>query len=631
MSTDLRPGRLLFVDLNCSRPMRVFVRTVARVHAWRRALLLGLGGLLGASRADTVLVSAEPGSAPHLRFPSSMAVRLKTEFESEESVAEVMRWTTEATANLLEASHHLPPHELCGVNLWQLARLPLQSLLLDHAACVSVLRTAANSVAFEGCDILTGDRNEGRALVAEAAAAFPRARRVMHPAFALLDSTRQLAKLVGVTAGVMRRLPKPGTPVFQALPGDAKVLIVSESRPMSLMFAAVERALQGLTDDRVVRLQYGNPDPESALESPSHVVDLPFDFSDADVAFVDAIAAGRSEPGAASVPDPVQAIAGRVCAMPLKHLPAFGRQWFPRVAGHVLRAKQVLDQFSPSLVVVGNDRWYVGQAFVQLARQRGIATLGLQDGISTDVPEWAWISADYFAMSGMALYDHLVAHGVSPSRLTITGQPRYDDLATLATPAARAQARRSLGTTAGEIVVTFATQPGQDFDFISSVIRGILMVPDVHLIVRPHPSGDSVDAGEIARAFPAERYEVRRNDPVQDLLFGTDVLVTQHSTVAVEAAILGLPVITVDFAGSAVNVPYAKLGISLEARSADDIARNLQRILDDSAYRARTHQTKSALEYLTGPQDGRAAERVAKLIVELLLRPFPAGGGSAQR
>jgi CDP-glycerol glycerophosphotransferase (TagB/SpsB family) len=144
------------------------------------------------------------------------------------------------------------------------------------------------------------------------------------------------------------------------------------------------------------------------------------------------------------------------------------------------------------------------------------------------------------------------------------------------------------------------------------------MVPNVHLLVRPHPSDDSVAIREIVRAFPAERCEVWGSDPVEDLLLGSDVLVTQSSTVGVEAALLGVPVMTVHFSGGESIVPYARLGISLEARSAEEIAEILKRLLDGPSRRAYAERSHAALEYLMGPLDGKASRRVAQLIARMM-------------
>jgi hypothetical protein len=114
---------------------------------------------------------------------------------------------------------------------------------------------------------------------------------------------------------------------------------------------------------------------------------------------------------------------------------------------------------------------------------------------------------------------------------------------------------------------------------------------------------------------------------MRDLLLGTDILVTQHSTVTIEAAMLGMPVITVDFVGEGARAPYARLGLSLDAHNVDSIAQNLRRIIS-GGYRRSAAEMKGALEFLTGPLDGGSAKRCAELIIAQL-SGIDGGSGTA--
>src|SRR2546421_2444696 len=48
---------------------------------------------------------------------------------------------------------------------------------------------------------------------------------------------------------------------------------------------------------------------------------------------------------------------------------------------HLWAADTALDLLQPEVILVGNDRWWGGQTFVQLARQRGIPSVCVQDGV----------------------------------------------------------------------------------------------------------------------------------------------------------------------------------------------------------------------------------------------------------
>jgi hypothetical protein len=91
----------------------------------------------------------------------------------------------------------------------------------------------------------------------------------------------------------------------------------------------------------------------------------------------------------------------------------------------------------PELVVVGNDRWWLGMAAVLAAREQGIPTLVIQDGVAWDTPMWTASTADYVAVNGEQLERLLLRNGLPRERIKRIGQPRYDGY-----DAARAEALR---------------------------------------------------------------------------------------------------------------------------------------------------------------------------------------------
>src|SRR5262249_37457307 len=153
---------------------------------------------------------------------------------------------------------------------------------------------------------------------------------------------------------------------------------------------------------------------------------------------------------------------------------------------HVEAVAAWMDALPPCLGGVGNDRWWVGQAFVLIARARGIRTLCVQDGVASAVPEWFWISADHIAVSGPFLGSLLTARGTPEDRCHIVGQPRYDEFAR--PTASREELRCAVGLARDEFCVLFATQPTQHPRYVADVATAILGVPTARLLLRPHPS-----------------------------------------------------------------------------------------------------------------------------------------------
>src|SRR5262249_24537716 len=193
------------------------------------------------------------------------------------------------------------------------------------------------------------------------------------------------------------------------------------------------------------------------------------------------------------------------------------------------------------------------------------------------------------------------------------GQPRYDEFAR--PTASREELRRALGLARDEFCVLFATQPTQHPRYVTDVATAILEVPTARLLLRPHPSLPSsalptVRTGDRARI-------VRVAEPaIADLLEACDLLVTQHSTVAIEAALRNRAVITADFTGMPPVVNYAAVGLSTHATTKEALRELIAAHAARGSLGPDRHpgpEALHALEALIGPRGGGASRRRAVL------------------
>lgn len=282
----------------------------------------------------------------------------------------------------------------------------------------------------------------------------------------------------------------------------------------------------------------------------------------------------------------------------------------PRQWAHLVRVRRLLERVEPELVVVGNDRWWIGRAFTLVARSMGIRTLAVQDGIATNEVRFRAWSADHIAVNGRHLHDILVDAGCPDDRIVEVGQPRYDGIRMAPLDGGREPPSR--------LRVLFATQPNQDATYVGAVLDA-LGDADVEIDLRPHPSTESTRLGELRDLADAVSARWCAEYGIHELVRGADLVLVQNSTVAVEAALMGTPVITVNLTGSPPLVPYAELGISREVTDLAELAEALREAAEGRLPTVRTSErTREGVEYLLGPCDGGASDRVAEMIGRLL-------------
>jgi hypothetical protein len=139
------------------------------------------------------------------------------------------------------------------------------------------------------------------------------------------------------------------------------------------------------------------------------------------------------------------------------------------------------------------------------------------------------------------------------------------------------------------------------------------------LVIRPHPiERDEVTAAVLA-ARGGERPPVRveRDEDLYDTLDGAWLLVTGWSNTVFEAALAGVPSLCVSIPGSEPPVDFAVDGIALGVTDLASAATIVRRLRDETAWRQAVTDARAALSDRLGPLDGRAADRLADLVLAL--------------
>jgi hypothetical protein len=196
--------------------------------------------------------------------------------------------------------------------------------------------------------------------------------------------------------------------------------------------------------------------------------------------------------------------------------------------------------------------------------------------------EVSWCATEQYADRICVLTEevgrHFGRHGVPMSRIAVTGNPSFDRLNKVDRKALRATFRNKKCIADDMKVVAWISQT-EPSNHPFCDLKGDPMLPayiddtlaayvgtrtDTHLVIRLHPNetrmqrslGDNVTFSTIA-------------DSLDELLCGVDCVVTSGSTVGLEAAILGTPVIQYTGSIFSADLPLAKMEL---ATSVSDLA-----------------------------------------------------------
>lgn len=609
------PRHLVVVDLSASAgPRRALRELVGRWLRWRaRAAPTTL--------ADTaVLVHAPAGDAQALALPPALRTIAAEDALSAADADAVHEWAFAASLEIVRGRGRALFPDVAGMSAGELNLAPIQIGLAQYGALAATIRALVGAET-RRVTIVSANPAQAAALGRELRRDGVRVRVLAPPSATWV---RRLAERA------LRRRAKAPSPVAAPDPASlpaasrpAAALILAESRAMGSMFDLVTPHLSraGIAPmvrvDHVAKEATPGPGGEHVLRFP-----MPEQLVDAN-AVAEAGRAWAAVAGDAARLDLRAALGGTGYAPPLDAIlePIFRGRLAQQIAYAPVLAR-VLDAVAPRVVVVGNDRWWTGQMWVRLARARGAATVCVQDGAEGGVPNWWWMTADVMATSGERQRRQLVAHGTPPERAVVTGQPRYDRLYAPGAAERTVDARRRLSLDAEATHALFALQPRHDEWYQRAVIGAVLAHPGLHLVVRPHPAGPPVDYAALTPAGAEGRVRVERAASIYDLLDACDLLVTQYSTTVIEAAILGLPVISADFSGAHEITGFVSSGLARLARTPAEV----QALVGEIAARGRRGTAGAAVpapgavREFNGPADGRAAERVAALVRDVAAR-----------
>jgi hypothetical protein len=213
---------------------------------------------------------------------------------------------------------------------------------------------------------------------------------------------------------------------------------------------------------------------------------------------------------------------------------------------------------------------------------------------------------------------HLAEGGRFPPRaLTVTGSPRLDRLVRDVASHQRDvvdRARADAGASANDALLLLVTKYTEARNVIPPLLDAVATMPDVHLAIKPHPAETPAVYGPAVHG--------RRNvsvlaasAPLAPLLAASRAVVTVNSTVALDAAVLGVPALVIGLPNNL--SPFVDAGIMAGATD-DGIAAELRRILYDQGFRQQLAGAREAFlaQYAIG-SDGRAADRAADAILAL--------------
>jgi hypothetical protein len=312
-------------------------------------------------------------------------------------------------------------------------------------------------------------------------------------------------------------------------------------------------------------------------------------------------------------------------------------QW-PWSARAMDEAGAALDACRPAAALTYAEAGGWGRALVLECRRRGIPVAGLQHGFihrhwlnyrhepDEMAPDPGNPSDEGFPRPALTLlYDdyaarHLTEAGSFPAEaLQVTGSARLDAIVRASrglTSGHLARARAGAGAAPAEALVLVATKWSEARLVLPGVLAAASRIPNIRIAIKTHP-GETPAAYDAVRSIPGLTI-LPASVPLGPLLAASRAVLTVNSTVALDAAVIGVPALVVGLPNNL--SPFVDAGMMAGVPAGDDqgAARLLERILYDEEFRRQLDEARrGVLAAYRMESDGQAASRAAGAILDL--------------
>jgi hypothetical protein len=299
--------------------------------------------------------------------------------------------------------------------------------------------------------------------------------------------------------------------------------------------------------------------------------------------------------------------------------------------------REYLKDIKPNIVFVLHESNFWTKILSFWAKEYKIPVVSFQEGMYRPYPD-----SQYFRMlygkilteysSKVCLWgdyakDIFTDCGISEHKLVTVGAPHLDEL--LAIPKEerqdiRAKIRSEFKINSHQKIILMLLSPSkiwqgdlvQDIRLIGEYIN---QQPDIMLVVKWHPMEhigliEQVKQTLDAKNHPRIIHEHDRN--IIDLIWSSDLALTQNSTSGLECLVFGVPLVEWNLSNQPLPNSYYKDGVAERIHHAEDIPR-LSKYLQGQHFEVTPGSVERYLERLLFRLDGKTQERILKVVEEL--------------
>ncbi|MCD1259532.1 hypothetical protein B5M42_011890 [Paenibacillus athensensis] len=278
---------------------------------------------------------------------------------------------------------------------------------------------------------------------------------------------------------------------------------------------------------------------------------------------------------------------------------------------------------------------YILRNAVRFCKQTRIPSIILQHGTPNRYSRHAFVpfEGNLFAAWGEFTRDFLIREGMNPHQIVLTGGIPFD--ASMNKKPQREELARELRLDLNKQWILFTTQgpgagnrptPEEIHHSIAETAQFFGASRGCQLLLQIHP-GQQIDEIQAIVDEVASDAIVMKYRDTEQLIASCDRMMTFFSTTALDAIIMGKPLLLINLSGEEEFLPFVRMDAALGVYKKEDMRETLEQFL---TYRALPERIRRAAEYVNDRNDGQALLRILNLIYRQLDLPFENGGNISE-
>jgi len=300
---------------------------------------------------------------------------------------------------------------------------------------------------------------------------------------------------------------------------------------------------------------------------------------------------------------------------------------------NLIISEKIISLVKPKILFLSCEYCTFHREFTYTAHSNNKIVIALQHGVITP-SHYGYIFGDnrmrdilpdITCVFGQYHYDLLTKNSIyKPEQVVVTGQPRYDILYHADKIYDKEKFIKKYKINPDHKIILWTTQchglsEEENIKNFKAVFETMRNLKDVTLVIKQHPGEGrryTKMIGKYLNKYKLNAVVMPKDSDTYEQIFVCDLMMTRHSTTAMEAVALNKPVIILNLSGEPDPVEYVKEGVALGVYKEEDLKPTIEKLLKDDSELAKNR--KRYIEKYLYKIDGKATERVVKLIGEMI-------------